>query len=89
VEKVEERMVLQEASRRRFYRKELITVKDLDFTMVVLVQGTKSSCLSQDQSGRRDVAEKSDPTESQRYLRANHSWALKKEKDFVFYASRY
>jgi len=40
VDKLEERMVLQEAGRRLFHREGPITLKDLDLTIVVLAQGT-------------------------------------------------
>jgi len=55
VEKLEERMVLQEAGRKLFHREERITVKDVDLTIVVLAQGTRRSRLSKEQRGRKDV----------------------------------
>jgi len=42
---------------RRFQREGAITTKDLDMAMVVLVRGTKSSRLSMERRGRKDVAE--------------------------------
>ena len=55
MEKLEERMVLQEAGRKLFHREERITVKDVDLTIVVLAQGTRRSRLSKEQRGRKDV----------------------------------
>src|SRR6218665_1222292 len=43
--------------------------------MVVLVQGTKSSRLSKERRGRRDVAEVGSRMASQRYLGATPIWA--------------
>ena len=40
---------------RRFQREGAITAKDLDMAMVVLVQGTKSSCLSMERRGRSNA----------------------------------
>ena len=40
---------------RRFQREWAITAKDLYMAMVVLVRGTKSSRLSMERRGRRDV----------------------------------
>jgi len=42
---------------RRFQREGPITEKDPDMAMVVLVRGTKSSCLSREHRGRKDEAE--------------------------------
>src|SRR6218665_3725237 len=42
---------------RRFQREGVITAKELDMAMVVLVRGTKNSRLSMESRGRRDVAE--------------------------------
>jgi len=70
-------MVLQMTSGRRFHMEETrkllllllgpITVKDLDLTIVVLAQGTKTSCLSKGSRGHSDE-EGGDLIESQRYL---------------------
>jgi len=48
VDKLEERMVFQEAGRRLFHREGPITVKDLDLTIVVPAQGTRRSGLSKE-----------------------------------------
>jgi len=53
---------------RRFQREGLITEKDLDMTMVVLVRGTKSSSLSRERRGWRDEAEVRSQMASRRYL---------------------
>ena len=40
MDKLEDRKVLREAAGRQLHREGLITVKDLDLTIVVLAQGT-------------------------------------------------
>jgi len=62
---------------RRFQREGAITAKDLDMAMVVLAPGTKSSRLSMEHRGRRDVAEVGSQMASQRYLGATPIWALR------------
>src|SRR6218665_231532 len=62
---------------RRFQREGPITAKDLDMAMVVLVRGTKSSRLSRDRRGRRDVAEVGSRMASRRYIGATPIWALR------------
>ena len=55
---------------RRFQREGAITAKDLDMAMVVLARGTKSSRLSMERRGRRDVEEIGSRMTSRRYLGA-------------------
>ena len=59
-----------------FKEKGPITEKDLDMAMVVLVQGTKSSCLSRERRGRRDEVEVGSRMASRRYLGATPIWGL-------------
>src|SRR6218665_2971035 len=74
---------------RRFQREGPATEKDLDFAIVVLVRGTKSSRLSRERRGRRDEAEVGSRMASQRYLGATLIWALRTiRRTFVFNASR-
>ena len=55
MDKLEERMVLQEAGKGLFHGEEPIIVKDIDLTIVVLTQGTRRSCLSKERRGCKDV----------------------------------
>ena len=57
--------------------------------MVVLVRGTKSSRLSMERRGRRDVAEVGSRMVSRRYLGTTPHLSLKNNKqNFIFNASR-
>ena len=62
---------------RRLQREGPITEKDLDMAMVVVVQGTKSSCLYRERRGRRDEAEVGSRMASRGYLGATPIWALR------------
>jgi len=53
---------------RRFHREGTATEKDLDFAIVVLVWGTKSSWLPKEHRGRKDEAEVGSLMASRRYL---------------------
>ena len=58
----------------------MITVKDLDLTIVVLAQGarrTEGPVYPKERRGRKDVADKVYLMESRRYLGATCSWALR------------
>ena len=57
VERLDDKREGRAEGGRRFQREGLITEKDLDMAMVVLVRGTKSSRLSRERRGRRDEAE--------------------------------
>src|SRR6218665_3707800 len=57
VDRLDDRTEARAEGGRRFQREGAITAKDLDMAMVVLVRGTKSSRLSMERRGRRDVAE--------------------------------
>src|SRR6218665_1623399 len=77
VERLDDRREARAEGGRRFQTEGAITAKDLDMAMVVLARGTKSSRLSMERRGRRDVAEVGSRMTSRRYLGATPIWALR------------
>src|SRR6218665_1957036 len=87
VERLDDRREARAEGGRRFQREGAITAKDLDMDMVVLARGTKSSRLSMERRGRRDVAEVGNRMASRRYLGATPIWASR-TISITLYASR-
>src|SRR6218665_447873 len=77
VERLDDKREARAEGGRQFQREGAITAKDLDMAMAVLVRGTKSSRMSRERRGRRDVAEVGSRMRSRRYLGATRIWALR------------
>src|SRR6218665_360654 len=70
VERSDDKREARAEGGRRFQREGAITAKDLDMAILLLIRGTKSSRLSRERRGRRDVAEVGSRMASRRYLGA-------------------